>query len=246
MNSLQILIVEDEILIAMMLRNALEKNGYNVTAMARTLTDARESVLVNPPDLAVIDITLDGAEGNGVETAKELSDLHPMPIIYLTANSDLDQFLEAQQTRPSAYMLKPFKEDELLFNIELAYHNFISTIQHPRFEGHMMLPVKQGLEMVVLDNVMYLKAGGAYAEVVMANGTRHLVSTGLGQLEHYFKKDFFRLSRSYVINLRHIKRIKENELLLSDELTLLPIPDAHRKELLNRLTVVRTKPSTKK
>jgi len=239
---MKILIVEDILLTAMTVRNTLENSGYTVTSIARTRADARQSVLTNPPDLALIDVKLEGSDGDGVATARELISLHPMPFIYLTANSELSQFREAQNTQPAAYLLKPFNETELLYNVELAYHNFQLKNRPARLDGTVMLPSQGGLEMVSLDQVMYLKAGGSYAEVIMTDGTRHLVSTGLGQLENYFKhQNFFRLSRSYIINLNHIKRLKDNDLLLIDGLTNLAIPDINKKELLSRLNIVRTK-----
>lgn len=97
--------------------------------------------------------------------------------------------------------------------------------------------------MLNLNDIMYLKAGGVYAEVVTTDQNRHLVSTGLGQLEHYFNgPNFFRVSRSFIVNLHFIRRLKDNELLLNDNQTKISVPDTIRKELLKRLTVVRTKP----
>lgn len=244
---MKILIVEDIVLTAMALRNTLQKGGHAVTSLARSFSDARKSVISDPPDLALIDIILEGSEANGVETARELYGLRPMPIIYLTANSESTQFLEAQQTHPAAYLLKPFNDIELLFNVELAYNNFQSKTRSTPLEGVVMLPSLGGLDMVSLDKVLYLEADGSYTQVVMLEGRPLTISTGLRHLESYFDKPyFFRTSRFHIVNLHYINRLKDNKLELSDKKkTILNVPDARKKELLNRLTVVRTKPSTK-
>ncbi|GAB3993087.1 hypothetical protein GCM10028807_27490 [Spirosoma daeguense] len=251
MTSLKILIVEDIIITAMDLRQILEKAGHKVTGIARTFDAARKSVIANPPDLALIDIELEkSSTANGIDTAKELLILHSMPIIYLTANSEPAMFESAMATQPAAYLLKPFKANEILFTIELAYHNFQNTRSIPAdmsAQEYLLLPVGKGLEKIDLADVMYLEADGAYAKVILADRFVHTVSTNLGQLEQYFRvNNFFRLSRFHVVNLDYIKRLKDGELLLIDNQTILPIPATSRKELLKRMTVVRTKPGTDK
>ncbi|MBD2700648.1 response regulator [Spirosoma sp. BT702] len=247
MTSLKILIVEDEIITAMDLRLILEKAGHTVTAIARTFEAAQKSVKANPPDLALIDIKLEeSSTGNGIDTAKELVAYHPIPIIYLTANSEPATFEQAKATQPAAYLLKPFKASEILFNVELAYHDFQKKqlVQNgAATTDYLMLPVGKGLEKIDLDDVMYLEADGAYAKVVMVDKVVYTVSTHLGQLEPYFRGGYFcRLSRSHVVNLDFIRRLKDNEVLLTDNQTVLPIASTYRKDLLKRLTVVRTKP----
>ncbi|GAB3693691.1 hypothetical protein GCM10027592_13800 [Spirosoma flavus] len=247
MTSLKILIVEDEIITAMDLRQILEKAGHTVTAIARTFEAAQKSVKTNPPDLALIDIKLEASStGNGIDTAKELLASQPIPIIYLTANSEPATFELAKATQPAAYLLKPFKASEILFNVELAYHDFQKNhVVQPSasMSNYLMLPVGKGLEKIDIDDVMYLEADGAYAKVVMANKVIHTVSTNLGQLEPYFRTgEFCRLSRSHVINLDYIRRLKDNEVVLNDNQTVLPLASTFRKDLLKRLTVVRTKP----
>ncbi len=246
MTFLNILIVEDVLLTAKDICRTLEKAGHRVTAIARTLEAARESVLASPPDLALIDIRLENSAGDGIETAKELLRYHKMPIIYLTANSDLRQFWSAQETRPAAYLLKPFKVDELIFNIELAHHNYQFINQPATLPGHLMLPTKGGLEMITLSKVVYLQADGVYAKVILSDGNTYMVSTGLGQLEIYFDPpSFFRLSRSHIVNLSYIKCMKDNELILDFGQIALQVPTGNRKELLKRIKVVRTKPNHK-
>jgi DNA-binding LytR/AlgR family response regulator len=139
-------------------------------------------------------------------------------------------------------LLKPYKIGDVIFNIELAYHNFKASEKNPDGQRYLMLPTNGGLELVDLEEVAYLKAAGAYTEVILANGTVLLISAGLGRTGQYFRTpNFFKLSRSYVVSLQHIKRIKEGELVLRDGVTKIPLPDVIRKELLNKFTVLKTK-----
>lgn len=246
MTPLHILIVEDEIITAMDLRQTLEEAGHRVIGIARTLQAAVKAVKAQPPDLALIDIQLDASStGDGLATARELLAHHPMPIIYLTANSDPEAFRAAKDTLPTAYLLKPFRPDELKLHVEVAYHYFQSTLLNPVPEptpSHLFLPIGKGHEKILLNDVLYAEADGAYVKIYMADKIIHTVSTNLSHLAQYFRTpNFFRLSRFHLVNIDHIRRLKDNGLVMADNQATLPIPAASRKELLKKLTVVRTK-----
>ena len=241
MRPLKILIVEDETITAMDLRETLEAAGHQVTAVVGDYHDALKAAKNHPPDLALIDIQLIGSAADGIATAKELLARHQMPIIYLTANADA--FGLAKETMPAAYLLKPFRHDELKLQIELAYHYFQSKLTAPDGVGYLYWPVNDGYERVDPTQVQYLKADGSYAEAYVA-GVRepYHISTNLKHLAQYFpQSNFYRLSRSMIINLHYLKRLEQNHLYLGDLKEPIQIPATSRKDLLKRLQVIRTK-----
>ncbi|MBO0937035.1 response regulator [Fibrella sp. HMF5335] len=247
MTPLAILIVEDNTITAMHLRQTLEKAGHTVTGMARTLQSAVTAVKTQRPDLALIDIQLDEkSTGNGIATARELLEQHHMPIIFLTADPELATYQSAIETMPAAYLLKPFRTDELLMNIDLAYHNFQSTQSETvdaLMATYVWVPIKDGYEKVTVADVLYIEAAKSYAHIVLADASKHLVTTNLNTVAQYFRgATFFRLSRSYVVNLSHVKQLKDNSLIFSDGKITLDIQPTGRKELIKKLTVIRTKP----
>ncbi|MFD2573580.1 response regulator [Spirosoma soli] len=245
MTSLKILIVEDETITAMDLRETLEEAGHTVVGVARNFQQALEFVIKYSPDLALVDIQLDGSIANGIDTAKELVARRRMPIIYLTANSEPETFQLAKQTLPAAYMLKPFRHDELKLQVELAYYSQANAINAGDFSGsqYVYLPDDEGYERVDTNDVLYLRADGAYAKVfTTSRETPYHVSTNLSHLTQYFATpNFYRLSRSLLINLTYLARIERNYLYLTGHAAPLQIPAANRKELMKKLTVVRTK-----
>ena len=246
MDSLKILIVEDETITAMDLRETLQEAGHTVTAIARNFDQALRAVKTQPPDLALIDIHLEGSSGDGTATAQALLALHSMPIIYLTANSDSQTFQLAKETLPAAYLLKPFRHDELKLQVELAYYyfqfNHNNSISSPNAR-HLYLPIDKGHEKIDLNDVLYLQADGSYVKVFMIKKeVPHHISTNLSHLAQYFSlPNFYRLSRSLLINLDYLERLERNYLFLINHKTAIPIPVASRKELMKKLTVVRTK-----
>ncbi len=114
----RILVVEDEVIVAEDIRRTLQNQGYAVPSTVTSGEDAIKKAKENNPDLALMDIFLQG-EMDGIETAKQMRSLD-IPVIYLTAYSDKKILERAKITEPFGYIIKPFKERELNITIEMA------------------------------------------------------------------------------------------------------------------------------
>ena len=118
----RIVIVEDESLIALDLSRRLPRLGYEVCGMATTGEEAVQKVAEVKPDLVLMDICLRG-EMDGIAAAEIIRRNCNLPVIFLTANSDALTVTRSKTSRPSSYVLKPFKERELQIAIEMALLN---------------------------------------------------------------------------------------------------------------------------
>jgi transcriptional regulator with GAF, ATPase, and Fis domain len=113
-----ILIVEDEFLIANDLRRILEKSGYQVLGLAKSVAEARALVTRQPPDIVLLDIFLKGDQ-TGLDLAHWLAKQR-IPFVFLSANLS-DSVLEAAKvTGPFGFLNKPFREKDVLATLELA------------------------------------------------------------------------------------------------------------------------------
>ncbi len=119
METVKILVVEDETIIAMDIRNSLKKMGYSVPAIASSGEAALQKIAEFQPHLVLMDIMLRG-DIDGVETAEKIRQLYQIPIIFLTAHSDLVTLTRAKATEPFGYVVKPFEERDLQTTIEIA------------------------------------------------------------------------------------------------------------------------------
>lgn len=119
MNSIKILIVEDEQLVADDLRETLEYLGYIVPTMVATGEEAIVMVESLQPDLVLMDIRLAG-EIDGVEASEQIQSRFNVPVVYLTANADRATLERVKATQPFGYILKPFDERILSTTIEIA------------------------------------------------------------------------------------------------------------------------------
>lgn len=120
-SSIKLLVVEDEILVAEDIKDILEEFGYTVVAIADSGEEAIAKTAETRPNLVLMDVRLKGLM-DGVQAAETIWRSYQIPVVYLTANSDIGTLQRAKATDPFAYITKPFKEKELQTAVEIALH----------------------------------------------------------------------------------------------------------------------------
>lgn len=118
---LRVVVVEDEALIAEEIRGRLQRLDCQVAGVADTGADAIALAEREKPDLVLMDIRLKG-KMDGIEAADQIYRRFDIPIVYLTAHSDVATIQRAKATGQFGYVLKPFQERDLFVAIEMAVH----------------------------------------------------------------------------------------------------------------------------
>jgi DNA-binding NtrC family response regulator len=113
-----ILVVEDELVVANDIRLTLERAGYTVCGIARSYASAMDMINMNPPCLVLLDIFLKG-EQTGIDVAAQLNK-KDIPFVYLSANCNTTILELAKITQPSGFIVKPFREKDLLVTLDIA------------------------------------------------------------------------------------------------------------------------------
>ena len=122
MDSLKILMAEDDSIIVLSLKNMLEKMGHSILAVARNGWEAVKKTEELHPDLIIMDIKM--PELDGIKASKRIMRRRPTPIIILTAYSE-DTFIEqVSKIGVSTYLVKPITEEDLRPAIKLAIDRF--------------------------------------------------------------------------------------------------------------------------
>jgi len=116
-----ILIVEDEVILAMDLKRTLIDLGYDAYAIASSAEAAVQRANERCPDLVMMDIRIKGPL-DGIQTASLLKAKFSTAIIYLTAHSDKPMIERAKETEPQGYLLKPVSVAELRTTVEIALY----------------------------------------------------------------------------------------------------------------------------
>jgi len=115
----QIMLVEDERIVAMHLRQQLMRLGYQVPAVVASGAHALRQIEASRPDLVLMDIHIEG-DMDGITTAATIPPDYHIPVIYLTAYSEEATLARARATRPYGYLIKPFSERELHATIQMT------------------------------------------------------------------------------------------------------------------------------
>ena len=148
MNKIQILIVEDEGLVAKDLQSMLRRLGYEVPATVGTGELAIQTAAANMPDLILMDINLRG-KMDGVMAAETINANQDVPIVYLTANSDEATLQRAKVTDPFGFLIKPFEERSIQAGIEVALYKHKTEKQNREREQWLSTTLKSIADAVV-------------------------------------------------------------------------------------------------
>jgi PAS domain S-box-containing protein len=149
MSGESILVVEDDGIVALHIRDLLEKNNYRVSGAAAYGEDAVAMAHRDPPDLVLMDINLMGSI-DGIEAAREIRRRADVPVIYLTGYSDSERLSRAKETSPYCYLVKPYYDEELLTAVEMAlYRQTIDRKLHERIQRYRAI-VDNAAESILL------------------------------------------------------------------------------------------------
>ncbi len=147
MSKLRILIVEDEPVIAENISMYLDNADFEVSGIAYDSIEAKEQLLTNTPDAAILDVNLE-SEQDGIDIAGYINEKFQLPFLFLTSYSDKETLERAKKVKPSGYIVKPFNEKTLLASLEIAISNFTSEKNHSlpplsldKINGYLLSPI---------------------------------------------------------------------------------------------------------
>ena len=119
MTSYKIMIVEDEKISALMLKQMLSNLGYSVSAIVTSGEESIRKLDEIRPDLILMDIVLSG-DMDGIKAAKKIQSRFDIPIVFLTAHSDEGTIKKAKAAGPYGYLVKPVEINDLHVTLEMA------------------------------------------------------------------------------------------------------------------------------
>jgi DNA-binding LytR/AlgR family response regulator len=232
MTSIKIVIVEDEIIIAKTIVLALHKLGYDCIGIAGQYNEAIAMIDEKTPDLVLIDINL-GTKKDGIDLALEIKEQFNTPVIFLTANSDPATISRAKAIRPLAFLVKPFSQHDLFSAIEIGWNNFITPVKsdlNPS-EQHIVLKIGSNFEKVQLNDIVYLEKDHHYFDIHLISSKKIVVRYTTNEMTALLlTKQFVKVNKSFIVNVRHILKIESKFVYLADRKLL--IAKGKQKELL--------------
>lgn len=241
MAKVKILIVEDEVVIADHISMILEHLGYEPLRPVIDYYKAVESIEENLPDLAILDVQLKGYK-DGIDLAWKIKEDYDFPFIFLTSNADGMTIERAKKVNPPAFLVKPFKKEDLFTSIELALHNYAQVKDAPSSNTENLIikdaifVKQQDLYLKVrLDDILYLKSDRVYIDVFTTDQKKYLIRASLSDILERLPKHFYRTHRSFIINAQKIEAINSAYVVIGIE--KIPIGKNYRQDLLSRIQV---------
>jgi DNA-binding LytR/AlgR family response regulator len=227
MNTINILVLEDDDYQANILKKALSGLYLNNVIISKSVDEAQKVYHSEIIDFMIIDIMI-GKSMGGIDFVRSLSkNKHRVaPFLFLTGHYDRIVFESAKVTHPYGYLLKPYNSLELEYNIELAiekYHLNIS-IENEHFEKglvHFLLKRNSIFYKVLPDDISFVEVEGRYCQIY-ALSNKFIIQKTLQDFQKKLPKFFVRVHRSFVVNLKKIKEvhIKDNLIVLEDNSSL--------------------------
>lgn len=242
---MNILIVEDEPNYADTLEMFVDNLGYNTVGVASQGKQAMVLFDEHKPDLVLMDINLEG-ELTGIDLARIFQGQRATPIIFITSFDDPETFAKAKQTGPYAYLIKPFKPDELQRSIELA-------IQHAHVDGEQVfenneevilastcffVKDRNKLIKIKLEEILWVEVEDKYC-MLHTKERKFTLRQSLKDLAEKLDPSLFvQTHRSFIVNAAEIEDIDMSLFIVRINGAEVPLGRAHKDELIKRLQML--------
>jgi len=250
MSKTNILIVEDESIVAKDIQHSLKKLGYTVVGVCSTGEDAIKTAEEVKPDLVLMDIMLKG-EMSGIEAAGQIREKFNIPIIYLTAYADESTLSKAKVSEPYGYIIKPFKEIDLHTSIEMAIYKheketdvkkerdfLYSIVENKESKDIIFVKSNSRLVKVKTSDIYFVEALKDYV-VINTNTARYTIHSTMKDIEKKLPaSDFIRVHRSFIVRIDKIVAIEQPNLILEEDKKLIPIGGSYKDDLAKRLNMI--------
>ncbi len=245
-----ILVVEDESIVAKDIQHSLKKLGYLVVDLCSTGEQAVQVAEEKKPDLVLMDIMLKG-EMSGIEAANMIRERYNIPIIFLTAYADESTFSKAKVTEPYGYIIKPFKEIDLHTSIEMALYKheketevrkerdfLYSIVENKESKDIIFIKSNSRLVRVKTKDIFFVEALKDYVIINTVNG-RYTIHSTMKDIESKLPtNEFIRVHRSFIVRLDKIASIEQPNLVMEDDKKVIPIGGSYKDELLRRINLI--------
>lgn len=210
MSAIKILVIDDEVLIAELIKSYLSSFGFSEIFLAHTRNTAIQAINHVQPDLVLLDLHLQQPK-DGLDIAKILDEKGDLPYIFITANADMLIIQEAIHTRASSYITKPVKKADLFASIQIA----LKANNKP--DSSFLLIKEHNTNVKInYDEILYIESNSNYINI-FTKTQRIMTRQSLDWAEQELPENqFMRIHRSYIVNIRAVQRTHSKSVFIGD------------------------------
>ncbi len=199
---MKVLIVEDESRIAKRIERMTRDifgNALQSLTHINTLHEALAFIDKNSLDLVLLDLNLNGDDGFDLLTTAVSESFHTIII-----SAYKDQAIAAFEYGVLDFVPKPFNRDRLEQAINRTNKKANLTASTVKY---LAVKKRQNIELIPIEDVIYIKGAGAYTELILSDGTKELHDKSLEKLEQLLSYAFERIHKSYLVKMSEVKEI---------------------------------------
>lgn len=214
----RVFLAEDNVLISEQLRDILEDLNYTVLDIGYDLASSIGILSMSNADFAILDIRMHGTN-EGFEIAKHINENIHIPIVFLTSYSDPETVKSASKYGPSAYLVKPFRKEQIFSTLKILTSSEKAEIQK--------ITINLGREKRIISahDILWLKTDDKYIEI-QTEPRKFVVRASISSfMEENELNNLERVHRSYAVNPDKIESINGSSLFING--TEIPISRRH-------------------
>ena len=239
---LNAVIIDDEPMCRHTLRQKLKKCDSSINIVAET-SSLKQSITYLKDNKATIDVLfldIEMPDGTGFDLLKALGP-NNLEVIFTTSHHRLA--LNSFEYNVTDFLIKPIKENSLKRAIQkvkkrrfFADSNRAGLAYEPIHFDKVGFPTLMGMEFVSIKNITYCEAAGSYTTINIKEQKDIIVSRNLLFIERKLPEEvFFRVNRSNLINLAHVKSYQRSGHIVMEDGTIITVSKSKRDDLLNFL-----------
>lgn len=229
-----VLLVDDDVLFTTLLADKIEKTGiYKIAFTATSFTEAMDFLNTERPDIAILDIRLNGTE-SGLDLAKVLV-CYGIPIVFITEFEDMETYRLASALPNTTFLVKPFH----ILTLNSVFENMLTISNFDNLKGSIVFRNGSLKQHILLRNILYVNCEGNYSTLVTKE-KKFVYKLSLEKMIIMINnKNFIRISKNILVNTKFVTDVdfKKNTVSLENE--KFPLGRKFKKEInsifLNKL-----------
>lgn len=223
------IIIDDEPLALQQMEGYIKKFPYlELVASCQSATEAKEIIENGKIDAMFCDINL--PELNGLDFVKSLE--NPPMVVFTTAYSEYA--VEGFQLNAIDYLLKPFSCEDMKRAAEKIKKRYdalrtLQEISQIDEDDAIFLKTEYKIVRINISDIRYVEAMSEYLRIYLEDNPRPvIVLLSMKKMEERLPRNsFMRVHRSYIINLKKIREVSKNRIVIGDDIDI-PIGDSYR------------------
>ena len=205
-SKLTAVLIDDEANALIVINHLLSTTGrVDIVAQETNPNLGLRQIVVHQPDVVFLDVDMPGKDG--ITLLKEIKELGvPVKVVMVSA---YDKYIfEAFKGSAVDFLLKPIVMDDLLAVLNRLQEGTTSDIKQAisQIEEAGKITLSSGGKTLLLEpeQILFVTADGNYSNITLKGGKVHLITMGIGKLEKLLPTGYYRISRSVIINTRHL------------------------------------------